>query len=123
MGGFGGGLTGERATLGGMMGGGAAVPGLGGPGMPVAAGSVPTGGLLLLSGPRAFERVGDEWRQRGYAGQDAPLLPRDSQEFAGLASRFPDLLPLTLQPDAVVFIVDDAWLRLAPAPKPESKPE
>lgn len=75
--------------------------------------------LRLLAGPRAFERVGDEWRQRGYAGEEAPAIARDSDAFAQLLQRYPELHTLTLQPDAVVFAVDDGWRRLEPAPEPE----
>ncbi len=75
--------------------------------------------LRLLAGPRAFERVGDEWRQRGYAGEEAPSIARDSEAFAQLLERYPELHTLTLQPDAVVFAVDDGWRRLEPAPEPE----
>lgn len=75
--------------------------------------------LRLLAGPRAFERAGDEWRQRGYAGEEAPAIARDSEAFALLLQRYPELHTLTLQPDAVVFAVDDGWRRLEPAPEPE----
>ncbi len=75
--------------------------------------------LRLLAGPRAFERMGDEWRQRGYAGEEAPAIARDSEAFAQLLQRYPELHTLTLQPDAVVFAVDDGWRRLEPAPEPE----
>lgn len=85
---------------------------------PVAAAPV-AAPLRLLAGPRAFERVGDEWRQRGYAGEEAPAIARDSEAFAQLLQRYPELHTLTLQPDAVVFAVDDGWRRLEPAPEPE----
>jgi hypothetical protein len=70
--------------------------------------------VMMHIGQRVYDLVDGEWRERGYAGQTAVLLKRDSEALDELAASHEEVARLAELGTPVLFQIEGRWYRIEP---------